>query len=928
MDRLQRIGTRLAGAIRRPRAARRRFAVALLPWSLLPFALPLVALPLVAETRAAEPVRKKAAVFDNNTRFGAGRDSGGPARTPAAPQAGRPSGWERLPAVLYGPLMPNSPLAPGLTSPGQANVGILQRPGMPAMHGIPGQTPGGPTLPFNRTLAPATFTPAPRSVSAPLQEAPAPFEAAAPQGASRQAPGSRAVRPTGVGSEAPPWAESGFAPEAAPIPVPAAGNAAPGNAGKASAATPNVPVSGANLAGMRPQATGVIRPVSNEETAEPAVVQPEPASLKGIQPGMSTQADLDELWDAPKEIESIPDGQRRIYLLPPFEQVEVELHKSIVKSILVNLKAPIPADKLARDLKLGFIEPVVVTSPEGDALGQAFPERGVLFTFDPGAPRQFKTDMPVRQIVLEKIQPDSFILRAELNLGKNYRRAQADLEQALKLQPDDVRARWLQAQVLSAGGSHLEAIQALEKVIAQAPDRPEYRLALAKTLAAAGRPDQAVEALAEAIPQLPAGGLGTAEAKLLSGQLKAAIVPPDWKGSMEDHQAAAKIAAASLKGSEPVDRVQATRLAFEGYLGTGVAIAWGPWKGKETVLPKWLARAEQLIAEPLSADEQAQARYLLARKALAAYVGMEGTPADDRYARTVLEYGERQVEAAPDPVRRGQAAWEVGSALHDALQCCLLAEEYDAAVEFGAKSVHYLEQGFPDQKHQPGNEYLLGRAFFRLGSAYALGTKDMPTSVLWFEKALPLLDKPLPEGSANDVGRLGQTFVSIGVAYWQADRKERALEISLKGMELLQQAAEQDLLPQEELLVPLRNLSMMYRGLGNTEKADQALQVAELISSEAKPEGDAPPQAKPDPQPQGNAPTEPQGNVPTEPPATVPTPRPVPVQLVPAQPAPVQPAPVQPAPAQPGPTLGGPSVAPPPGANLPPEVSPAGPAIR
>ena len=49
-------------------------------------------------------------------------------------------------------------------------------------------------------------------------------------------------------------------------------------------------------------------------------------------------------------------------------------------------------------------------------LGQAYPERGVLFVITPDGKR-------VSQVVIEKVDPSTFVLRAEANL-ESHQRAQ------------------------------------------------------------------------------------------------------------------------------------------------------------------------------------------------------------------------------------------------------------------------------------------------------------------------------------------------------------------------------------------------------------------------------------------------------------------------------------------------------------------------
>ena len=111
----------------------------------------------------------------------------------------------------------------------------------------------------------------------------------------------------------------------------------------------------------------------------------------------------------------------------PFKKIEVAVSGTVVASIVIQLEKPFPAGAVIKQLQLSNVRPVFISNELGDVLGQAFPERGVMFAFvqnhEPGRP-----SMQVDKIVLEPIDAEAFILRAETNLDSNYKRTLADLE--------------------------------------------------------------------------------------------------------------------------------------------------------------------------------------------------------------------------------------------------------------------------------------------------------------------------------------------------------------------------------------------------------------------------------------------------------------------------------------------------------------------
>ena len=83
------------------------------------------------------------------------------------------------------------------------------------------------------------------------------------------------------------------------------------------------------------------------------------------------------------------------------------------------------------------------------SLGLAYPERGVMFAFEPGK-ETGKASMKVRSSYSSRSRPSAFVLRAETTLDSRRDLCRRDLEQACRCEPDNAQAHWLHARVLVA----------------------------------------------------------------------------------------------------------------------------------------------------------------------------------------------------------------------------------------------------------------------------------------------------------------------------------------------------------------------------------------------------------------------------------------------------------------------------------------------
>lgn len=183
------------------------------------------------------------------------------------------------------------------------------------------------------------------------------------------------------------------------------------------------------------------------------------------------------------------------------------------------------------------------------------------------------------------------------------------------------------------------------------------------------------------------------------------------------------------------------------------------------------------------------------------------------------------IEANQDPHRKQQIAWDLGLALYDSVQVHQVRGEQDVALEVGRRAAELLERG-SEGNQRPANWLLMGRLYFRLGTIYAVNKSDHHEAVRWFDKSIPLFQKAADGIPAHEVGRLGETLVSMGVSYWEVGNREVALNQTKTGVELIEAAVESGYIEKLALEVPYSNLATMHRQLGENAQADRFLKMA------------------------------------------------------------------------------------------------------
>ena len=546
----------------------------------------------------------------------------------------------------------------------------------------------------------------------------------------------------------------------------------------------------------------------------------DPASFRGALPGRTTRKQVDTDW-GPGESFSRDDGTAgTAWAIEPFERVEVLFEDDVVSAISIKLAEPVPVTDLARQLEISDLRTVAVRDEQGVEIGEVYPERGVILSVAPGT-------RDATAILIEPLDPDSFVLRAEGEIDRCSAYAVADLQYAIQIDPQHVRAHRLLLAMTSEQGKWRQALKLAETASRHDPDDAWTRLKHAGVLLALERPDEArvvldrVNALADTSP------LVMAQVSRLGGRIELARKNPDFQKAVDQFAEAIRRGSPLLTKRSPAVQAAAREVLLDAHTGTALAIAKGTWQQKSRVIPKWIGRAEALVAEFKGEElERQQLEMQLCRGALTVAAGTTEALEPLPWVKRLLELRDRMGTTVPDPWRRRQIDWEVGQGLADALAAAQKRGDATDMLDNATLTAAYLERG-AEQRELTANERKdVGDLMFRIGIMHSLQRGDHATAVTWFDRAIPLWNDNARFERDGELGRLGESYVSMAISYWQVARREDAVTLSRRGVDLMVAAVDKSQLEERALAVPYGNLATMYAEQGDDQQSRNYAEMA------------------------------------------------------------------------------------------------------
>lgn len=554
------------------------------------------------------------------------------------------------------------------------------------------------------------------------------------------------------------------------------------------------------------------------------------AAFLKVVPGETSQAELIEFWGEPVKRTQQDTQTVFLYSTEILNHIEVFCRDRLVGSIVVRLDEPFPEEQVRDVLQSELLKskPVLIPDETGRIIGEVFPEKGVLFLFS--SSENEKVYM-VNQIAIEPVTSEPFVLRAEATLANRPSEARRDLQDAVRLNPKDAKAFWLLAQIELMQGRAEAALFYAEKAIQLNERRPAYHLALGEALARMNRIEEAKLYLEETLGLCDRFPHEKARALTKIGDLYRTGPQPDCETAIDFHSDAIRLASSLTDHANPTIRQTAKDVLFDAHLGAARDVAWGQWDDKETSIEKWITQAKEIADDPemISAKRFSMDYPLkIAVCRLACQVGLPDDRNIETLIRDVMKTGELLVQSTDDPILIGKYQWETSLSLYDAVQIYQLRKQYSLALKYGEIAATYMEFGLQGRTSDT-DSYLLGRLYFRLGAIHAIGNKNHRAAIEWFDRSKPVIEKLLPKINPEELGRIGETLVSMGVSYWMTGQREEAVRLTERGLKQIERGVSLGLLDNSAFSIPYSNLASMHRELGNQENARRYAQLAETI---------------------------------------------------------------------------------------------------
>jgi hypothetical protein len=109
---------------------------------------------------------------------------------------------------------------------------------------------------------------------------------------------------------------------------------------------------------------------------------------------------------------------------------------------------------------------------------------------------------------------------------------------------------------------------------------------------------------------------------------------------------------------------------------------------------------------------------------------------------------------------------------------------------------------------------------------HSLQRGDHATAVTWFDRVIPMWEGNPRLERDREAGQLGESYVSMAISYWQVDRRDDAMALSRRGVDLMVAAVDAKHLEERSLAVAYGNLSTMYAEEGDETQSQNYAEMA------------------------------------------------------------------------------------------------------
>lgn len=543
------------------------------------------------------------------------------------------------------------------------------------------------------------------------------------------------------------------------------------------------------------------------------------SSFQGVTPGETKTTQLIKLLGEPKSRQAQDAEEILTYQVGPFPNVEMIVANDVVASIVIFLDKPAAPEAVSKELMLDTFEAVLIRSESGSTLGQIYPERGVMFSFDPDSAERM-----VGQLVLEPITAEPFLMRVRQDRNHQYEKNLADLTHAHQYSPNTAEIYWLKAQILEAMGNHRRALSAVEKAIGLAPGDSRLLTTRAKIHFEL---DDCQAAIADAETMIADESTPPeykARAYCLLADFMANGPDQKYNEALKIHQEALQMGVQLATTDRTEVRRYAKRVLVDAYFGVANDIARGKWQDKQETMLKWLKGASEIAYGMLEFDEGESAlRLEIIHKTLLAYAGLKINADAKKAVGQMLDELDQVVKKSTDSGYQDELRWIAIETFYEAIEISRARRDNEQVLQFANQADKLIDQLDRERESSPHSNYMLGKIYFYAGLAESVAHQNHQKAVRYFEKAMPYFSADLPARNVAERGLHGERFVSMAVSYWQANARDEAVNLTQRGLEMMVRAQRESRLDEAALAVPYGNLATMYEAL---EKPDQARRMA------------------------------------------------------------------------------------------------------
>lgn len=597
---------------------------------------------------------------------------------------------------------------------------------------------------------------------------------------------------------------------------------------------------------------------------------PRPAVFHGIQPGVSTKKQLIDAWGSPEEVGPTETGQLMQFKLESFRGVEVLVEDGLVTLMKITLHAPTAPEQLAEKIAADPSEAVKVTDPEsGRVAAYAYPERGIVMVVAEPDDITPESAERVTEMLLQPLDAETFCMRAEQRSFGEFTSRIADLKQAVTLAPREAHAHWLHSRALSDAGQVVEALVEAKLAVEIEGENMAYREQLARAFAAAGKYDEAVLVTREVLDAKNVPTLVRARALHQMGQL-AAMGDAEIAAKAMGFQNMAIAEADKLATSDNAsDRREAKRILVEAHLAIATDLSQREFEDNMDNVAQWASRASAFAEELIENDGgDLGLRIRVSEQALAALANFKPSNDPAPLIKEIEDTLEQIKTQSTDPLWIDHLEWTTGVAYQHALEIEHHRRRPKQALEYSEKAIELMADQAEARRASPATERLVGKLYFHIGAVHAVHQSEHAEAIKWYDRAYPLLASDVPKSELVVPRHEGEALVSMAVSYWDQKDEERAISLTEKGADLIEQAVTGGVIEKQNLAVPYGNLAAMHKKLGNLTEAQRYAKLVESVKvasdNESKPKTDSktPGVAKTNPS-AGTASTTPQRRVST-----------------------------------------------------------------